>query len=537
MRLIKKTWAFWVILPLLVSCQGSNWVDVKDPVWWKDAVFYQIFVRSFYDSNGDGIGDFNGLTSKLDYLNDGDPKTTTDLGVQGIWLMPIQPSPSYHGYDVSDYYAVNPDYGTMDDFRRLVSEAQKRGIRVLMDLVINHTATNNQWFMMSAGGYAKFKNWYIWSKTDPGYLGPWGEEVWHPQGGEYYYGVFGSNMPDLNYTNADVTSEMKNVARFWLDDVGVDGFRVDGAKHLIEDAQIQENTAATHAWFKDFHTYYKSLKPDAITVGEVWSATDQTVPYVKDGELDLVFNFPLANDILSGVTFFDARTISTSLMLQERAYGDASFASFLTNHDMARVMTKVNGDAEKAKAAAAVLLTSPGVPFIYYGEEIGMTGDKPDPLIRTPMQWSGGSQAGFTSGTAWETINLDYTTRNVEAQNADKTSLLSAYRDLIHLRNEHYALRTGTYVQVKSGNNKLFAMLRVAEKESVLVLVNLGKEAIAQPALDWSESGMNGKYRSRVLMGSGKVNALTVGEQGEVSGYTPLAEVPANGVVVIQYTH
>ena len=152
MRLIKKTWAFWVILPLLVSCQGSNWVDVKDPVWWKDAVFYQIFVRSFYDSNGDGIGDFNGLTSKLDYLNDGDPKTTTDLGVQGIWLMPIQPSPSYHGYDVSDYYAVNPDYGTMDDFRRLVSEAQKRGIRVLMDLVINHTATNNQWFMMSAGG-------------------------------------------------------------------------------------------------------------------------------------------------------------------------------------------------------------------------------------------------------------------------------------------------------------------------------------------------------------------------------------------------
>ena len=224
-------------------------------------------------------------------------------------------------------------------------------------------------------------------------------------------------------------------------------------------------------------------------------------------------------------------------MLQERAYGDASFASFLTNHDMARVMTKVNGDAEKAKAAAAVLLTSPGVPFIYYGEEIGMTGDKPDPLIRTPMQWSGGSQAGFTSGTAWETINLDYTTRNVEAQNADPASLLAIYRNLIHLRNEHYALRTGTYVQVKSGNNKLFAMLRVAEKESVLVLVNLGKEAIAQPALDWSESGMNGKYRSRVLMGSGKVNALTVGEQGEVSGYTPLAEVPANGVVVIQYTH
>ena len=172
-------------------------------------------------------------------------------------------------------------------------------------------------------------------------------------------------------------------------------------------------------------------------------------------------------------------------MQQDRTYGDATYASFLSNHDMARVMTQVNGDVNKAKAAAAVLLTSPGVPFIYYGEEIGMVGDKPDPLIRTPMQWTGGENAGFTSGTPWQAVTIDYTTRNVEMQSSDPASLLSLYRTLIQLRNDHYALRTGDYVQVKSEHSKLFAMLRVAEKESVLVLVNLGKDAIAQPALNW----------------------------------------------------
>ncbi len=208
MRLIKKIWVGCLVslmlVPMLAACQG-RWVDVKDTVGWKDAVFYQIFVRSFYDSNGDGIGDLKGLTQKLDYLNDGDPKTTTDLGVGGIWLMPIQPSPTYHGYDVSDYYSINPDYGTMDDFKLLLSEAKKRGIRVLIDLVINHTALDNQWFMMSAGGYAKFLNWYVWSDSDPAYKGPWGETVWHPLGGHYFYGVFTETMPDLNYLSPDVT--------------------------------------------------------------------------------------------------------------------------------------------------------------------------------------------------------------------------------------------------------------------------------------------------------------------------------------------
>ena len=302
MRLTKKILLVLLILPLLASCQGARWVDVKDSVWWKDAVFYEIFVRSFADSNGDGIGDFNGLTQKLDYLNDGDPKTTTDLGVTGIWLMPIQPSPSYHGYDVSDYYQINPDYGTIDDFKLFLSEAKKRGIRVLMDLVINHTALDNQWFMMSAGGYAKFADWYIWSDTNPGYKGPWGEDVWHPLAGHYFYGVFSEAMPDLNYRNPDVTAEMDNVADYWLQTVGVDGFRIDGAKHLIEQGETQENTDATHAWFKDFHSYLQTLNPEALTVGEVWSPSDDAAPYVADDELDLVFNFPLADDILAGVT-------------------------------------------------------------------------------------------------------------------------------------------------------------------------------------------------------------------------------------------
>jgi glycosidase len=211
--------------------------------WWNDTVFYEVFLRSFYDSNGDGIGDINGLIEKLDYLNDGDPKTKTDLGITGIWLMPIFPSPSYHGYDVKDYYEINPDYGTMEDFNRLLEEAHLRGIRIVIDFVINHTSTEHPWFIEARKGEdSLYRNLYIWSEQKPDYLGPWGQPVWHANYDQtYYYGVFWSGMPDLNFENQEVTNEINRIAAFWLEDIGVDGFRVDGARHLIEDGDIQKN--------------------------------------------------------------------------------------------------------------------------------------------------------------------------------------------------------------------------------------------------------------------------------------------------------
>ena len=200
--------------------------------WWNDAVFYEIFVRSFYDSNNDGIGDFRGIIDKLDYLNDGDSATTTDLGVTALWLMPMMKSPSYHGYDVSDYYSTNPQYGTMADFEELVTKAHAHGIKVIIDFVMNHTSDQIPWFTQSANNQNNYRDWYIWSPTNPGYTGPWGQTVWNYKNSAYYYAMFYSGMPDLNYRNPAVKTEMFNATNFWLGK-GIDGFRLDAVKYLI----------------------------------------------------------------------------------------------------------------------------------------------------------------------------------------------------------------------------------------------------------------------------------------------------------------
>ena len=528
---------------VITACvpKPTVWTDTKSDRWSDDAVFYEIFVRSFYDSDGDGIGDFNGLTEKLDYLNDGDPETTDDLGVTALWLMPIFPSPSYHGYDVTDYYAVNPQYGTMEDFKNLLAEAHKRGIYVTIDFVVNHTSDQHPWFQAAAAGDPQYEDYYIWSDTNPGYNGPWGQGVWHNLGGRFYYGVFVREMPDLNFKNPAVTEEIKSVAEFWLNEVGVDGFRVDGAKHLIEQGTAQENTPETHAWFKDFSEFYRGIKPEAAVVGEIWSPSEDAAAYVNNGELDLVFNFPLADEMLGAATFNDARRLSNSLLNQDRVYTSGRYAAFLTNHDQTRAMTKMVGDTRRAKSAATMLLTAPGTPFIYYGEEIGMTGDKPDANLRTPMQWSGGENAGFSSGTPWMNPSGDYMLRNVETMDADPDSLLSHYRRLIRVRSDHHALRTGDYVQVMASDNKIFASLRVAETvdgavdEAVLVLVNLSKDPVSGATLKWSESALRGTYRPQVLLGEGKPASLTVGESGGIEGFAVLEEIPAETSLIIQY--
>ena len=217
--------------------------DSGAPDWKRGAVCYEIFVRSFYDSDGDGVGDLNGLIQKLDYINDGDPDSQRDLGARCIWLMPVAQSPSYHGYDVTNYYRVERDYGTNEDFKRLVVEAHQRGIRVLVDLVLNHASSEHPFFkdaLLNAD--SPYRDWFVWSATHPGVRNPWGGDNWHrsPVRDEYYYGIFWEGMPDLNYENPEVTEAMQEAARYWLEDMGVDGFRLDAIKHIVENGQMQE---------------------------------------------------------------------------------------------------------------------------------------------------------------------------------------------------------------------------------------------------------------------------------------------------------
>jgi glycosidase len=545
---IKQIWRiglFGLVFGLLAAC-GSAGANAVQPItglpegtdgfaWWNDTVFYQIFVRSFYDSDGDGIGDFNGIIEKLDYLNDGNPQTDTDLGITGLWLMPINPSTSYHGYDVTDYYAVHPDFGTMDDFQRLLEECHQRGIRVIIDMVFNHTSVEHPWFQEARDNpESARRDWYIWAEQDPNYRGPWNQEVWYPTVSGYFYAVFWSGMPDLNYTNPEVTAEMENVSRFWLDEVGVDGFRLDAARHLIEDGQEQENTDATHAWWRNFRTTYKAVNTQALTVGEIWTTNYEVVGYVKGDELDLAFNFDLASEILRYVGNREAENLAAGLRRSFNLFDPGTYATFITNHDQERVMSAFFNDTDLARLAGSVLLTGPGVPFIYYGEEIGMTGTKPDPNIRTPMQWSAEHAAGFTTGAAWGSVNRNYSEVNVAAQTDDPDSLLSYYRTLIHLRNNHAALRVGEYTLVNTDNDSVLAFLRISQEETILVIINLGEAAVSDLSLSLNRGPLEGRYRGTLLLGDGHVANLTTNENGGFSDYLPVSEIPANGTLVIQ---
>jgi len=502
--------------------------------WWNERVFYEVFVRSFQDSDGDGIGDLAGLTERLDYLNDGDPKTSQDLGINGLWLMPITESPSYHGYDVVDYRAIERDYGDAAAFKMLVDEAHRRGMVVLIDLVINHTSIEHPWFQDAAADpHSARRAWYIWSENDPGYRGPWGQAVWHKLGNVYYYGIFWSGMPDLNYRTPEVTDEIYEISRFWLQEMGVDGFRMDAIRHLIEDGSVQENTPETHQWLRDYHAYYKSLKPEAMAVGEVWTRTEDVVPYVGE-ELDLCFEFDLASAILSGAKGGYASHIAGTMEKVDRLYPPQQYATFLTNHDQERTMTQLRKNEAQAKVAAAIYLTLPGVPFVYYGEEIGMTGTKPDEQIRTPMQWTGEFGAGFTDGMPWYTINDDYRERNVVVQLEDEDSLLNHYRTLIRLRSTHSALRTGTLTTVKSQDLYVYAYLRHDDEQTLLVIHNLNDQPTGDYGLSLRAGPFEpGDYRTLDLLGDTKGADLVVGDKGAFEGYMPFSTLQPNQSAIL----
>ncbi len=518
------------VSPIIGMPTGSNGFP-----WWNDSVFYEIFVRSFYDSNGDGIGDFNGITQKLDYLNDGNPDTSTDLGITGIWLMPINPTPSYHGYSVTDYYAVNPEFGSMDEFKNFLQEAHARGIRVIIDLVLNHTSIDHPWFQAASDPASSYHDWYIWSDTDPGYTGSWGQQVWFPLNGKFFYSTFSAGMPDLNYTNPDVTAEMNNVVGFWLEDVGVDGFRLDASKHLVEEGKIQANSNATHQWYKNFRPYYKAINPNAMIVGEVWDETSTMAKYLQGDEMDLSFEFYLAGSTIQAINEVDVSKLINQLALAYELIPEQQFATFLTNHDQDRVISQFGNDPNKARVAAAVLLTAPGVPFLYYGEEIGLQGVKPDQQIRSPMQWSSADFAGFSTVEPWQPLNPAWEIFNVENQNGDPSSMFSLYRNLIQARNQHIALRVGEMMLIKSGNNALYSVLRSSPEETILVLINLGNETIVDYQLSLESSNlMEGDHQLIPILGNGDFADLTINPQGSFADYQPVAEIPAFGVMVLQ---
>jgi alpha-amylase len=504
--------------------------------WWNDAVFYEVFVRSFFDSNGDGIGDLNGLIARLDVLNDGNPASTADLGVNALWLLPVHPSPSYHGYDVTDFYGINPQYGTLSDFRRLLTEAHKRGIRVIIDLVLNHTSSQNPWFVSAQDPQSPFRNWYVWSKTDPGWLGPWGEVVWHPGDGGYYYGVYNSGMPDLNYRNPAVTAKMDDVVRFWLQQ-GVDGFRLDSAKHLIEEGSAQTDTPSTHAWYKSFRPFYKALNPQAVTVGEVQDITPLVADYVQGDQLDLAFDFNLAGAFITSARTGRADAAEQALSVDAPQFKPGQFATFLSNHDQNRILSQLAGKPDKGKVAATMLLTAPGVPFIYYGEEIGMLGLDTDEQRRAPMQWSSGPNAGFTSGTPWEPVQPDFAQgKNVADEAADPNSLFSHYRALIHLRNQHSALRVGDWKLVEATSPAVYALLRFNAGETLLTVVNLSGDAVTGCALKLAAGPLRAgaSYGAASLLGGGAYAGLTAGAQGGFDGYQPAPLLPPYSSMILQ---
>lgn len=416
-------------------------------------VHYEIFVRSFCDSNGDGIGDLNGVTSKLDYLH--------DLGIRAIWLMPVNPSPTYHKYDITDYYGIDPEYGTLADFRRLVTAAHERGIAVIMDLVIHHTSIGHSWFQEAKKApenpYRQFYKWLLPDEikrrklatrditADSGERSPWhfapGDDTKNAAT-EKYYGMFWSGMPDLNFDHQPLRAEIYKIARYWLD-MGVDGFRLDAARHLYRESEEPKN----HQFWDEFGQVVQVAKQGAYLVGEVWTRPDRVAPYFRG--LQANFNFDLALELEAAIRRgTDSGDLVAFLANTHAAYGavNPNFidALILSNHDQNRIGSLLSGHTDKLKVAANLLLTLPGNPYLYYGEELGMLGLKPDEFIREPFLWDVGKndpqRARNGANNKPARYSTSRTVRPLAQQENDPHSLYSHYKRLIAFRNSHPVL-------------------------------------------------------------------------------------------------
>ncbi len=500
---------------------------------WKDgAVCYEIFVRSFYDSDGDGVGDLTGLIQKLDYINDGDPETTRDLGARCVWLMPINPATSYHGYDVTDYYRVDSRYGSNADFRRLVAQAHRRGIRVLIDMVLNHTSNEHPFFKHALlHPHSPYRDWYRWSDR----LGPpneWGANNWRraPDRDEYYYGFFWHTMPDLNWETAAVRQEMMRVATFWLQEMGADGLRLDAVRHLMEDDDGRStNVPRTHDMLREYGAHIRTVDPEAFTIGEVFDSTGALLAYYPD-QLDAYFAFDVSEAILHAVRAGSSTRLIEAVLRLQRTVSNDRWSPFLRNHDQTRTVTWLEGDFKRAELAATLLMTLPGVPFVYYGEEIGMTGDKPDPRLRTPMHWSLDPAAGFSEGLPWEPLQPDSFTANVAVMDADESSLLNHYRRLIRLRGDHPALGTAELIPLDVGTPAVAAYLRRKDDRVALVVANLGNSHISGVTLSSAAHALPpGRYQPIGLMAERQAAKFEVGTDGRLRDYIPVPALPPLG--------
>lgn len=530
--------AFVISLSIHAGCTGVREERVqKENQMEQDkqgdnAITYEIFVQSFADSNSDGIGDIPGMTAKLDYLS--------DLGIEAIWLMPIHESPSYHKYDVVDYKSIHPDYGALDDFRVFLKEAHDRGIKVIIDFIINHSSDKHPWFLESSKGKDNpYRDYYIWQKEDvikdeiaKSELSHDSGNItqWHRAGGneELYYGFFTGQMPDLNYDNPKVFEEIVEIGRFWLEDIGVDGLRMDAAKHIFRDHRAADN----HRFWVQFKEAMQAIKPDVYIVGEVWADAKTTNPFSKG--LPSLFNFDLAFSISqtlkSGVVSSSSvsghshvvsedssfvKTLIQNQQLFKNTNPEYVDAIFLSNHDQNRIASVLDNRKNKIKQAAAILLTLPGKPFIYYGEELGMLGMKPDPNIREPFLWDVDEADIQRAGWIAPKFSSDTTVVSVAGQAKKANSIYNTYKALIKARKESIALSDGDLKVVQVSDKNVLAYTRTSAGQSVLVLHNVGKEKVVLELPEFAG------FRTVVFK-----NRAVKGKEGEV-------ELSANGSIVL----
>ena len=488
--------------------------------WWKEGIIYQIYPRSFYDASGDGIGDLRGITEKLDYIK--------NLGITGIWLSPINQSPMFDfGYDISDYRKIDPAFGTLEDMNLLITEAHKRGIKIILDLVINHTSHLHPWFIESRSSRTNSKrDWYIWhdgknGKVPNNWMASFGGRAWEwdKETSSYYLHTFLPQQPDVNWRNNDLKKAMFGEISFWLDR-GVDGFRLDVVNWFIKDAEFRNNPATlgryprpydlqkhiydrdrpeTHDIIRDFRKLLDSYD-ERMSVGEVFHEKPGnhalSASYLGNGEdeLHLAFDFSLVFEK------WDARRFFQRIEGVYKALPEAGWPCFvLSNHDNPRSATRFGKGAKgkaRAKAALTLLLTLKGTPFLYYGEEIGMVDgqikrqDIVDPVgkrywpfnkgrdsQRRPMQWTSGPWGGFSRTKPWLPLHPDYADKNVEAQEINHSSLLNYVKGLTALRNTRTALRRGSWQPLDKGEANILSYYRTHEKEGLFILINFkGKQ-------------------------------------------------------------
>jgi maltose alpha-D-glucosyltransferase/alpha-amylase len=493
----------------------------KDPAWYRDAIFYEVYVRGFYDANGDGIGDFQGLTEKLDYLE--------FLGITCIWLLPMYRSPLRDGgYDISDYYSILPDYGTLDDFKRFLDQAHAHGIRVIADLVINHTSDEHPWFQEARSSpTSPRRDWYVWSDSDKGYAeariiftdtqrSNWS---WDVQAGAYYWHRFFSHQPDLNFDNAEVQQAILDVVLFWLG-LGIDGLRVDAAPYLFErEGTNCENLPETHVFLKRLRATVDELYPGTLLIAEANQWPEDVVEYFGSGdELHMCYNFPIMPRLFMALRAEDRRPIVEILERTPAIDEGCQWGTFLRNHDeltlemvtdeerdylyneyandrrmrlnlgiRRRLAPLMDNGRRRIELMHGLLFGLPGSPFLYYGDEIGMgdniyLGDRDG--VRTPMQWSADRNAGFSMcdfARLYLPVIMDpvygYQSVNVEAQLRYDESLLNWIRQLIGLRKNHLVFGRGSLEIIRPANRKVFAFSRSYLGETVVCMYNLSRSA------------------------------------------------------------